>query len=338
MASVRPGDIPKFLESGGRGAAVILIFGPDEGLVRTRGRTLSGSVLGAGHDQMQLVEFDSDEINADPARLLDEANAISMFGGKRAIIVRQAGKLSKAAWQPLLDVPPLDSVILLLADDLAKTSPLRSAVENADRFFAIACYPPSASDLQAVIDDKCRRAGLSITPVARAALVEVLGTDFALSEGEIDKLILYCHGQMSIDVADIEASIADSSDAAGTSSIDCAFEGRVEEIDGEVTRSFRDGINPSGLLALALNHAFLLRRLAEAHRTGSLDTAMRAERIFFRRQDRVRTQAQRWGQPMLSRVIDALATAQEASRRHSAIERAIVVRTLWSVAMASRRR
>ena len=338
MATVRPGDVSRFVESGARTASIVLVFGPDEGLVRARVRGICKAVLGAGYDQMQLVEFDADELNADPARLLDEANAISMFGGRRAIVVRHAGKLSKAAWQPLLEVPPIDSAIILQADDLAKTSPLRGAIETSNGFHAIACYPPSAADLQAVIDDKLRRAGLSITPVARAALAGLLGSDFALSEGEIDKLILYAQGQISVDIADIEACLVDSSEAVGTSPIDCAFEGRLEEIDGEVIRSFREGINPSGLLALALNHAFQLKRLAQAAQTGGLDAAMRAERIFFRRQDRVRAQASRWAPPMLSRVIDTLAAAQEASRRNAAIEETIVVRTLWSVAMASRRR
>lgn len=338
MATVRPGDVQQFIEGGGRAAPIVLVFGPDEGLVRTRIRSLAQAVLGVEHDQMLLVEFDADELNSDPSRLLDEANAISMFGGKRAIIIRHAGKLSKATWQPVLEVPPLDSIILLQAEDLAKTSPLRVAVEASHSFYAITCYPPSASDLQGIIEEKCRRAGLSITPVARAALIELLGADFALSESEIDKLILYCHGQISVDTGDIDACIVDSSEAGNTSAIDCAFEGRIEDIDGEATKSFRDGINPSGLLALALNHAILLKRLAEAYRAGGLDAAMRAERIFFRRQDRVKAQAQRWALPMLTRVIDTLASAQETSRRHAVIEEAIIVRTLWSVAMASRRR
>ena len=238
----------------------------------------------------------------------------------------------------MLEVPPLDSTVIFQADDLAKTSPLRGALEQSGHAAAIACYPPSRQDLQELIDSQARAAGLSITPVARAYLADLLGSDFALSEMEIDKLILYCRGQIAIDVADIDAMIMDSSDQAGSEPIDRAFEGKLEEIEAVALRSFREGINASGLVALALNHAILLKRLALSKQNGSLDTAMRNERIFFRRQDRIRNQTSRWDLPMLAKAIDTLATAQEQTRRTPALEETVAVRALWSIALASRRR
>jgi len=338
MASVRPGDIARFISSGCKTVPLILVYGPDEGSVRTRSRAIAKTLLGADHDPLSLMDFEAETINADPGRLLDEANAISMFGGKRVILVSNAGKVQKAAWQPLIEVPPLDSTIIFQADDLSKSAPLRVAIEQATAGAALACYPPSRQDLQELIDQQARDAGLSITPVARAYLADLLGSDFALSEMEIEKLILYCRGQIAIDVADIDAMIMDSSDQAGSEPIDRAFEGKLEEIEFVALRSFREGINPSGLIALALNHAGMLRRLAIARQNGAYDAAMRAERIFFRRQDRVRQQAQRWDVPMLTKAIETLAGAQEQARRTAALEETITIRALWSIALASRRR
>ena len=338
MTAIRPGDITRFVASGCKTTPLILVHGPDEGSVRTRVRAIAATLLGPEADSLSLLDLEAETINADPGRLLDEANAIAMFGGKRVILVSHAGKLQKAAWQPLLEVPPLDSTVIFQADDLAKTSPLRGALEQSGHAAAIACYPPSRQDLQELIDSQARAAGLSITPVARAYLADLLGSDFALSEMEIDKLILYCRGQIAIDVADIDAMIMDSSDQAGSEPIDRAFEGKLEEIEAVALRSFREGINASGLVALALNHAILLKRLALSKQNGSLDTAMRNERIFFRRQDRIRNQTSRWDLPMLAKAIDTLATAQEQTRRTPALEETVAVRALWSIALASRRR
>lgn len=338
MATLRPGDIQHFVTSGCKSTPLILVHGPDEGAVRSRVRAMVATLLGPDADSMSHLDFEADTLNADPARLLDEANAISMFGGKRVIVVNQAGKLQKGVWQPLLEVPPIDSTIVFQADDLSKSSPIRVAHEQSASAAAMACYPPSRQDLQELIDARAKAAGLSITPVARAYLADLLGVDFALSEMEIEKLVLYCQGRIAIDVADIDAMITDSSDQAGSEPIDRAFDGKLEEIEAVALRSFREGINASGLLALALNHAMLLRRLAISKASGSLDTAIRNERIFFRRQDRVRNQAARWDIPMITKAIDTLAAAQEQTRKTPALEETVTVRALWSIALASRRR
>lgn len=337
MAALRPSEIDRFIASGGKGQPLALIFGTDEGLVRSRVKALAAAALGKNHDPLLLVDFEADAINADPPRLVDEANAISMFGGKRVIIVRNAGKLTKSAWLPLVEVPPLDSLVIFQAEDLTKANALRVAIEAHPQGAAIICYPPSGADIAELIDAKCRAAGITIAAPARTVLSELLGADYGLSESEIDKLILYARGKLTIEIADVEMIVADTSDGAASDPLDLAFEGKLEAVERATIRALRDVITASGLLALALNHALMLRRLANARQSGGFDAALRNERVFFRRQDRVRNQAQTWDTHALTRAIDTLGQAQEQSRRNPALEDAIVVRALWSIALAARR-
>lgn len=338
MASLRPGDIKRFVASGCKSVPMVLVYGPDEGSVRTRVREMVATLLGPEADPLSRVDLDAEALNKDPGRLFDEANAIGMFGGRRVIIVAGSGRVQKAIWQALLDEPPRDATVLFQADDLAKTSPLRQAFEKSPNVTAIPCYPPSQQDLVALIDERTREAGLSITPTARVYLAELLGSDLALSENEIDKLILYCRDRLAIDIADIDAMIADSSAQAGSEPIDRAFEGKLEEIEGIALRSFREGINPAGLQVLAMNHAILLKKLVLSRINGNLDSAIRSEGLFFRRIDRVRAQAMRWDLAMLGKAIETLALAQDQSRRIAPLEETITIRALWSIALASRRR
>ncbi len=337
MSVIRAGDVRRFVATGCRETPLILVFGPDEGSVRVRARDIRNTILGAKADDLARVDFDAESVNADPVRLLDEANAIGLFGDKRVITVTNAGKLRKEAWQPLLDAPPLGTTVLLLAEDLSKSAPLRVFFEKSADAAAIACYAPSHQDILELIDIRIREAGVTITPTARSYLAELLGSDLALSENEIDKLILYCQDRLVVDVADIDGLITDSSSLAGTDPIDLAFEGKLEEIEHVALRSFREGINPSGLILLAINHAMLLKKLVNIGH-GSLDTAIRSEGVFFRRTDRVRAQVNRWDSAMLNRAIETLAGAQLQSRKVPALEEIIVVRALWSLALASRRR
>lgn len=338
MAAVRPGEISRFLDTGWRSTPLVLLYGPDEGQIRTRAAALHAAILGGDAEAMNRLAFEADELNADPSRLLDEANAISMFGGTRVIAIASAGRLQKAVWQPLIDTPPLDSILVFLADDLARSSPLRVAIEQSQHGAAIACYPASRQDILAQIDARARAAGLAVTPAARSYLAELLGGDAALTEVEIEKLILYCHGKVSIEVADIDDLVMDSSDLNGSEPIDRAFEGKLEEIESIALRSFREGINPVALLSIALNHAILLRKLVFHRSSGTLEQAIKNERIHFRRADRVRKQVQTWDSRLIARAVDVLSFAQDQTRRAPSLDETIAIRALWSVALASRRR
>lgn len=315
-----------------------MLFGPDEGAVRLRGRDFANAFLGPDADPMSRVEFEAEALNSDPARLADEAYAVSMFGDRRAILIRQAGKLSKSIWLALFDNPAAEAAVILMADELTKSSPIRAAAESNAQVAAIACYLPSIAEIDAAIGARCRAAGLAVSPAARTALSELLGADQALSEGEIDKLILYCQGQSSIEIDDIEQIVADSSAGAGTEPLDLAFEGQLPAIETAASRSFRDGLSPAGLISMGLNHIQMLRRLVNARMSGNFDMAVKQERLHFKRDARIRRQAEHWSIPALARALDTLSQAQLQGRMAASLEETIAIRALWAVSLAARRR
>lgn len=337
MAILRPNDYEKFLTAQLRNFPLILIYGPDEGMGRTRIAELAKAALGKNDDSLSLIDIEAEILNADPPRLLDEAQAISMFGGERVIIVRHAARLNKSIWQAAFSEPPRGSKILFQADELTKTSPLRKAAEASENCMTIACYAPEARKIGELIDERCKAEKIAITPVARAKLMTLLGADSALSTQELDKLLLYCYGQLTIDIADIDAAITDTSEVSGSEPIDCAFLGKLEEIEALCLRSFQEGVGASAMLILALNHTMLLRHLVLAQANRNLDIAMKQQRIFFKREASIRKQAETWSIALLNRATETLLLAQEQSRQLPTLEETITIRALWSVALACRR-
>ena len=207
MVALRPAEFDRFLARLGWEAARVMVFGPDEGRVRNRVAAIAAATLGSNPDPMARVELEVEAVNADPPRLMDEANAISMFGADRRLLLIQRGdKLAKPILQALLDAPPL-ATIVLIADDLPKKSPFRTAMEAHPAVTVIACYPPDSSEMLTQIDQRVRATGRTITPAARAALAEIVAGDFGLAESEIDKLLTYTEGSLAIDVDDVEAIV-----------------------------------------------------------------------------------------------------------------------------------
>src|SRR5437879_1956039 len=71
---------------------IALLFGPDAGLVSERADAIMRAAVDDPNDPFALVRLDGDELAGDPSRLIDEANTVPLFGGRRAIRVKAGGR------------------------------------------------------------------------------------------------------------------------------------------------------------------------------------------------------------------------------------------------------
>src|ERR1700721_4816211 len=69
-----------------------LVHGFDEGFTHERVRAIIRSRIGDDSDPMRVVRLEGDTVARDPGILADEAYAISMFGGARAIWTAAEGR------------------------------------------------------------------------------------------------------------------------------------------------------------------------------------------------------------------------------------------------------
>jgi DNA polymerase-3 subunit delta len=187
---------------------VILVYGPDEGLMRERARLLGKSVVADLADPFNVVDLSHDVILATPARLYDEASSLSLMGGRRLIRIRDAKDALSAVLKDFLKSPPPgDYLIVIEGENFGTKSTLRALCERSDKAVTIPCYNDDAKSLRPLIIDTLKKNGLTIQDDALAFLLESLTADRALSRAEIDKLILYKgRDQSPITMADVKAS------------------------------------------------------------------------------------------------------------------------------------
>src|ERR1700712_4009804 len=160
MVALRGRDIDVFLKAPDPARPVILLYGPDAGLVRERADALMASAVDDPADPFSLVRLDGDELAAEPSRLVEEAMTIPMFGGRRAIRVRAGSRSFASAIDTLADSPLKDCRIVIEAGELRPESPLRKACERAKAAVAIGCYPDDASQLGRLIDTELKVSNL----------------------------------------------------------------------------------------------------------------------------------------------------------------------------------
>jgi len=312
-----------------------LVFGPDAGLVRERAETLLKTVVDDLSDPFRVSDLDEQVLTSDPARLADEAAAISMLGGRRVVRVRGAGNALAKIFETFLDDPKGDALIVVEGGDLAKGTGLRKLFEDADNAAAIPCYADSMRDLSEVVRDTLRAEGLAIAPEALADAVSRLGADRGMTRRELEKLALYANGQREVSLDDVRAIMGDEAEARVEEACDAAGTGDLKRLDLALERLWASDVSPVAVLRQAMGHfQRLLLVQAEAARGESLDFAMRKLRppVHFSRTDSFKAQARAWNETRLGEALDLLFDAEAMCKTTAVPAEAATARTLFNVA------
>jgi DNA polymerase-3 subunit delta len=324
--------------------AIVLLYGPDRGLVAERARTFAGKTGLALDDPFSVVRLDAAEIDREESRLIDEARTVSMFSDRRLLWVRNAGAQKRLAddIKLLAAEPPRDAIILIEAGELKKGTGLRAVVEGARSAIALPCYADEDRDIATVIDEELGKAGMTMTLEARQALRRNLGGDRLASRGEIEKIVLYAHGSSEITLDDIAALTGDVSGQSLDDAVDALLEGRIGAFDTIFTRCCQNGTGQAyQALAAALRQFQALHAMRGTVETGRQNpagaVATQRPPVFFARRKLVEKAVEHWNSGALERALNRLQTAILQTRRRPELAIAVARQALLGLAVESAR-
>jgi DNA polymerase-3 subunit delta len=335
VTALRAGDIDKFLSRSDPRRPVVLIYGPDSGLVSERTALVMRAALGENSDPFSAVPLDGDAIAADPGLLMDEAQTFGLFGNRRVIRVRAGGKNFAPALETLLENPP-QATVVIEAGELRPSSPIRTICEKSQAAAVIPCYADTERDIARLISE----AKLSIDHGAREELAALLGADRLASRGEIEKLVLYAKsGSGRITVDDVRAVIADASALALDDVVDSAAAGEMEAALVALNKAYAAGTATAAILNAAIRHVTNLHRLRLAVDEGESPSRLveySKPPIFFRRRPKFERALIRFTTDALAREIVALSDASLAARKDAALAQAITERAILRLAKSGK--
>lgn len=341
MVAVKASDADAYLRQPDKAHPVVLVYGPDAGLVSERVNSLVSASVENADDPFSLVRIEGEDLTGNPLRLVEEANTIPLFGGRRAVRVKVGGRNILGAVEALLGATSPDCRVVIEAGDLRKNAPLRVACEKAKNAAAIGCYPDDERGLARLLDEELRQAGLTIAPDARASLMPFLGGDRAASRNEIRKLALYAHGRGQIALEDVLAVVADASDLALDDVVDAAFAGRTADVELNFKKARASGTHPGSIVLAALRQASQIHKLRLAVEGGApISGAVEQARppLHFRRKPLVESALRIWTAARVERAMMQLSDALLESRKQSDLSEAITNRVLMNIAVNARRK
>jgi DNA polymerase-3 subunit delta len=341
MAALKAAEIDRFLARPDPARAIVLLFGPDAGLVRERAEGMIRLSVDDPNDPFSCVRLEGEDLSGDPLRLVEEANTIPLFGGRRAVWVKAGGRNIVAAVEALVAAPASDCRVVIEAGDLKRSAPLRTLCERAQNAVAIACYADGERDLIRLINEEMSAAGLAISAEARAALTALIGGDRQASRNEIRKLALYARGTTQVGLDDVLAIVTDASALALDGLIDAAFAGRPADVETGLARARAAGTPPATILSAALRQLAQLHKASLAVEAGTSPAqAVESMQPFvnFRRKPLLEAALRAWSPHRLVRAMGQLAEAILDTRRQPALAEALAQRSLLSLAVGARRK
>ncbi|PDT83537.1 DNA polymerase III subunit delta [Sinorhizobium sp. BJ1] len=344
MSEVKSHEFDSFLNRGASNYRLFLLYGPDRGLVSERAAQLAGRCGVALDDPFAVVKLDATELQQGAGRVLDEVNAIGLFGGDKLVWIRGASseKAIGEALQILADTPPPGSTLIIEAGDLKKGAALRKIGESSRAVASIACYSDDARSLHALVDKELSEADLRISPAARERLLEALGGDRMASRNEVRKLALYCRGKDMVDEEDVLAIVGDASAISVDDAVDAVLQGDVDALLHAMKKITTSKTPPFLVLQGCLRQFQQLdamrAEMDTSRQSASQVVASLGRGLHFRRKPIVEAALKHWTTPAIRRELRRLQATIYQSRARQSLEESMVLQNLLAIAIQSAKR
>lgn len=282
----------------------VLIYGPDAGQAD---EYCNRAIEKLEIDKDNLFSLDSNELREKQDALFAESCSPSMFGGRKMVIISNAGDSDAGLVSELVKHSGLCATVIVTAGDLRSGGGLRNFFENGDNVAALACYTDDARTLAALIRRELSAdAGIQqITPDAMAYMTSHLGGDRGITRGFLAKIALYVDDKKTVELEDVEKCLPDT----GASNIDdylySLTAGHIPQTMTALDRLLYDGVD-SNMLVRMLNIHF--KRLMVAVVDGQLP------RLFWKVADKFNMAVKIWSENDISFVLQRLTELEQQIR------------------------
>lgn len=334
-------DIEPFVKKPNPLAQVILVYGPDGGLMKERAAAVGKSVVADLNDPFNVAVLNADDLAGDPARLNDEAFALSMMGGDRLIRIENAEDKITPLIKEYLAAPNPAALLVLEAGELGPKSSLRALCEKAPNAAALPCYVEDERDIGRLIRETLQTAGLSAEPDAVTALAAAITGDRVKARSELEKLITYKGtSRAPVTLEDVFAVCGD----AGAKDLDvlvyAVANREPAKALGALNTLEAEGVSPVALLRSLQSHFRKLHFCSALINEGlPAEDAMKklTPPIFFKQEAAFRAQLARWPLASLFIVLERLSELEAQTKQTGIPPETITAQAILSLSAARQR-
>ena len=270
----------------------VLIYGPDAGQVD---EFCDRAVEKIEVEKDNLFAIDSNELKEKQDALFAEACSPSMFGGRKMVIISNAGDSDAKSITDLIDHPALGATVIITAGDLRAGGGLRAMFENGAGIAALPCYTDDARTLAALIQKDLFAAGIKqIAPDAMGYMTSHLGGDRGITRSFLRKIALYVDDKKIVELDDVEKCLPDTGAADTDEFLFSLTAGHIHQTMTALDRLFYDNCEPNMLVRMLDSH---FKKLMSAVVEGQIP------RLFWKVADKFNQAMKIWPESEIAGVL-----------------------------------
>jgi DNA polymerase-3 subunit delta len=273
----------------------ILIYGPNEGLVRDNFLKLKEIF---NQNNAEEINFTGKLINDQPEALIDEIQTVSMFNDQKIIIIEQPIDKNIELFEEAFTALPDHTLIIILASNLSKTSKIRKFFENSEQYFSCANYEDDFRSNSQQIQNLEKSINKTLNRDIKNYLNQNLSSDRMISKNEIEKLILlYAENDQIPELENIKLIFNDNPDLGLNKISQLAFSGQPKKVSVNLNKIFAEGVSPVAIIRVMLNYVLRIQTTQIAlKKTNDFDSAIKSLKppVFWKDKDNFKLHCKKW--------------------------------------------
>lgn len=312
------GQVERAMAAASDVVRLYVLYGPDEAASRELAARM-GRPLG---EDAERVDLTGAMLAADPARLADEAAAMSLFGGRRHIRVESAGDEIVPAVEALLQAPAAGNPVAVIAGALRKDAKLLKLTLPHPAALVLISYVSEGANAGRLAMAIGREYGLQMRPDVAQRIADGVSADRALIARECEKFALYIDAApdrpRDLDHEALDALGADVEEGDIGLLVNAVLSGRSDAVEAELATLSSAGTDAIPILRGVQRRLHLLAELRAGVENGnSVEAVIGAagKAIFWKDQKTVSQQLARWRPAAIATAIERLRVAEQGYKR-----------------------
>ena len=316
-----------------KGFLPILIYGPNEGLIRDHIGKIKSDYL--SDIDFEEVSITGKSLDLNPDTLATSANSISMFNSYKLIILESLKDKNMSELESVIGSAPTQTMLIVKADNLKKTSKLRKLFESNAQCYALACYEDDAKSMMRLIDNFMKENNISVDRDIKNYLMQTLSTDRMISFNELQKISLfYANDDTTPNLEEIKNLLNDASSNNLQKMNESVMYGNTVKSSNILDKLLSEGSNPISILRSLINYLKRVQKVKVEMKKGSnFDNAIKFLRppLFWKDKDNFQQHCVRWPLNKIERNLSQLLDTEIDCKTNSKLSSILCERSILTI-------
>ena len=310
-----------------------LFYGPNEGLIRDHISKIKSDYL--SDVDFEEVSLTGKSLDLNPDILETSANSISMFNSYKLIILESLKDKNMSELENVINSAPTQTMLIVKADNLKKTSKLRKLFESNAQCYALACYEDDAKSMMRLIDNFVKENNIAFDRDIKNYLMQTLSTDRMISFNELQKISLfYTNTDAPPRLDEVKNLLNDTSSNNLQKMNESVMYGNTTKSSNIISKLLSEGNNPISILRSLINYFKRVQRVKVEMKKGSnFDTAIKFLKppLFWKDKDNFQQHCVRWPLSKIERNLSQLLDAEIDCKTNSKLSSILCERSILTI-------